>query len=103
LQHNAATVICIENGIDQLHSKLREDKRIHLLEEVNIRYLIRDQLCNLLLDQKNNTKLHRIQIEQMINDIEIITIDVSFISLKLVLGPAIKLIRPKKKIYLYCY
>jgi len=56
LQNNASMVFCIDNGKEQLHSKLREDKRIHLLEEVNIRHLIRDQFCTLLSDLKNNIK-----------------------------------------------
>lgn len=60
LQHGAKRVYCIDVGYGQLAWKLRQDKRVVLLERTNIRYLDRERIPE---------------------DIDIATIDVSFISL----------------------
>ena len=65
LQNGARKVYAIDVGYGQLDWKLRNDKRVVLMERTNARYL--DSLPDL---------------------IDLATIDVSFISLKLILGAA---------------
>ncbi|MCI8622107.1 MAG: TlyA family RNA methyltransferase [Provencibacterium sp.] len=67
LQHGAREVYAVDVGYGQLAWKLREDPRVHNLERVNVRYLTEEQV-----PQK----------------IGFISIDVSFISLTLVLPVA---------------
>ncbi len=67
LQHGAARVIAVDVGYGQFDWKLRQDPRVTLLEKTNIRYL-------------KSTDLNQ--------DIQGAVIDVSFISLKLVV-PAV--------------
>jgi 23S rRNA (cytidine1920-2'-O)/16S rRNA (cytidine1409-2'-O)-methyltransferase len=67
LQHGAARVIAIDTGYGQMDFKLRQDRRVRLLEKANARYLTREGLGEAL---------------------EFIAIDVSFISATLVL-PAV--------------
>jgi 23S rRNA (cytidine1920-2'-O)/16S rRNA (cytidine1409-2'-O)-methyltransferase len=67
LQCGVRRVYAIDVGYGQLAWKLRQDPRVVTLERQNIRYLRR---------------------EQVLEDIQLITVDVSFISLKLVL-PAV--------------
>jgi 23S rRNA (cytidine1920-2'-O)/16S rRNA (cytidine1409-2'-O)-methyltransferase len=73
LQHGAARVYAVDVGYGQLDWKLRNDPRVVVLEKVNIRYL---------------------EIGALSSPIDLATIDVSFISLRLVL-PVIKtLLKP---------
>jgi 23S rRNA (cytidine1920-2'-O)/16S rRNA (cytidine1409-2'-O)-methyltransferase len=73
LQHGAARVYAVDVGYGQLDWKLRNDPRVVVLEKVNIRYL---------------------EIGALSSPIDVATIDVSFISLRLVL-PVIKtLLKP---------
>lgn len=75
LSRGAAHVICVDVGTDQLHPKLRGDNRVELHEKTDIRDFITDQL------------------------IDIIVIDVSFISLREVLPHiASKLANPTTQI-----
>ena len=67
LQNGARKVYAVDVGYGQLAWKLREDPRVVVLERQNVRYLMRDQIPE---------------------PIDIVTIDVSFISLKLVI-PAV--------------
>ena len=67
LQHGASLVYAIDVGTHQLHDRLRKDKRIILKENVNARY---------------------VTFEDIGEKFEIITIDVSFISLRKIL-PAV--------------
>jgi 23S rRNA (cytidine1920-2'-O)/16S rRNA (cytidine1409-2'-O)-methyltransferase len=67
LQHGVRRVYAVDVGYGQLAWKLRQDPRVAVLERQNIRYL---------------------QQEQVPEEIHLITIDVSFISLKLVV-PAV--------------
>lgn len=62
LQRGAAKVYAIDVGRNQLHWKIRNNPRVHLMEAVNVRYL-----------------------EDMPEPIQLAVIDVSFISLELVL------------------
>ncbi len=68
LEHGAKRVYAIDVGYGIISEKLRKDPRVVLLERTNIRYLKRETIPE---------------------DIDIATIDVSFISLKLVL-PKVK-------------
>ena len=72
LQHGAKKVYAVDVGTAQLHYKLRNDPRVVNIENVNFRYFDK----NLLKD-----------------DIDIITIDVSFISLDKILPLAGEIIK----------
>jgi 23S rRNA (cytidine1920-2'-O)/16S rRNA (cytidine1409-2'-O)-methyltransferase len=67
LQRGAARVIAVDTGYGQLDLKIRQDARVRLLEKTNARYLQRDQLGG---------------------EADLIVMDVSFISVTLVL-PAV--------------
>ncbi|HVN25510.1 MAG TPA: TlyA family RNA methyltransferase [Syntrophorhabdales bacterium] len=73
LQQGAARIYAVDVGVHQLHEKVRKDSRVVLLEGVNARYL---------------TPL------QVGEQVDIITVDVSFISLKKILPPLVSLMRP---------
>ncbi len=76
LQNGAKKVYCVDVGKGQLHYKLREDNRVVVMEKTNIRFVTPD----------------------MIEDvIDFISIDVSFISLTLVLPVAINLLNDNKE------
>src|SRR5215831_6766883 len=72
LQHGAAAVIAVDTGYGQIAAKLRSDRRVKLLEKTNARYLTVEQL------QKAGP----------VGNISFIALDVSFISVTLVL-PAV--------------
>ena len=72
LQHDAAEVLAVDTGYGQIHARLRSDPRVKLLEKTNARYLTRDILIH------TGARL----------PIDFIAIDVSFISVTLVL-PAV--------------
>jgi 23S rRNA (cytidine1920-2'-O)/16S rRNA (cytidine1409-2'-O)-methyltransferase len=72
LQHGAAEVIAVDTGYGQIHARLRSDPRVKLLEKTNARYLTHESL---------------LQAEARLS-IDFIAIDVSFISVTLVL-PAV--------------
>jgi 23S rRNA (cytidine1920-2'-O)/16S rRNA (cytidine1409-2'-O)-methyltransferase len=67
LQHGAARVIAVDTGQGQIAFRLRQDSRVRLLEKTNARYLTREQLGE---------------------EVDLIAIDVSFISATLIL-PAV--------------
>jgi 23S rRNA (cytidine1920-2'-O)/16S rRNA (cytidine1409-2'-O)-methyltransferase len=71
LQRGAARVIALDVGHGQLHSKVRDDPRVTVLERVNAR-----------------------SITELAFAPQLITCDVSFISAKLVLPPALALAAP---------
>lgn len=71
LQHGASLVYAIDVGTHQLHDRLRNDKRVILKENVNARY---------------------VTFEDIGEKFEIITIDVSFISLRKILPAALPFI-----------
>lgn len=77
LQHGAKRVYAIDVGYGQLAWKLRTDPRVIPIEKTNIRYMNRD----------------RIQ-----EDIDIATVDVSFISLKLVIPKVLEFLKSKGEI-----
>jgi 23S rRNA (cytidine1920-2'-O)/16S rRNA (cytidine1409-2'-O)-methyltransferase len=80
LQHGALKVIAIDVGYGQLAWKLRQDPRVVLLERTNIRFVTPALLGGLQAD--------------------IITVDVSFISLRLVLPVLIQLLKAKGSLIL---
>ena len=63
LQKGAARVIAVDTGYGQMDFRLRQDSRVHLLEKTNARYLQREKLPEL---------------------VDLIVMDVSFISATLV-------------------
>ena len=77
LQYGAKKVYAVDVGYGQLAWKLRQDPRVVVLERQNIRYLSRDQIPE---------------------PIHIATIDVSFISLKLVIPAVRPFLEPKAKL-----
>ena len=77
LQHGASKVYAIDVGYGQLSLKLRNDTRVCLFERTNIRFIDLD-----LFDPKP----------------DLIAIDVSFISLRLVLPVALQMLKPDGKI-----
>jgi 23S rRNA (cytidine1920-2'-O)/16S rRNA (cytidine1409-2'-O)-methyltransferase len=72
LQHGAAHVTAIDTGFGQIHMKLRNDPRVHLLERTNARLLKPGSLEKLDPDHKET----------------LLVVDVSFISATLVI-PAV--------------
>src|SRR5437762_10717610 len=73
LQHGAAKVYAVDVGYGQLDWKLRNDPRVIVLEKVNARFLSREHIPEL---------------------VDLCVIDVSFISLTLILPSAFDLITP---------
>lgn len=69
LQNGAKKVFAVDVGYGQLAWKLRQDPRVTVIERTNIRH---------------------IQPEIITEPIDLVTIDVSFISLKLVFGPVLQ-------------
>ena len=72
LQHGAGRVFAVDVGYGQLAWKLRQDSRVVVIERTNIRY---------------------IPLQAISKPIDIITIDVSFISLKLVIPAVMKFMK----------
>lgn len=68
LQHGAARVIAVDTGYGQMDFKLRQDTRVRLLEKTNARYVTRETVGE---------------------DVELIVVDVAFISATLVLLPVV--------------
>jgi len=66
LQRGAVKVYAIDVGKGILHWKLRNDKRVHVMEETNARY-----------------------VESLPEQVDLVTVDASFISLKIIL-PVVK-------------
>jgi 23S rRNA (cytidine1920-2'-O)/16S rRNA (cytidine1409-2'-O)-methyltransferase len=73
LQRGAEKVYAVDVGYGQLDWKLRNDPRVIVLEKINARFLTRDQVPEL---------------------VDVCVIDVSFISLTLMLPNAMALLRP---------
>ncbi len=72
LQHGAAHVIAVDTGYGQIAARLRSEERVRLLEKTNARYLTAEQL----------------ESAESQSSISFIAVDVSFISVTLVL-PAV--------------
>src|SRR5580658_9002458 len=74
LQHGAARVIAVDTGYGQMDFKLRQDPRVRLLEKTNARYLTHEVIAE---------------------TVDLIVIDVAFISATLVLPPAVNAAFPQ--------
>jgi 23S rRNA (cytidine1920-2'-O)/16S rRNA (cytidine1409-2'-O)-methyltransferase len=72
LQHGARRVFAVDVGYGQLAWKIRQDPRVAVIERMNIRYMPYDTIGEL---------------------VDLATIDVSFISLKIVVPAVLKFIR----------
>jgi len=79
LQHGAAKVIAVDTGYGQIDMKLRNDPRVTLLEKTNARYLTRDQIGE---------------------TVQLVAMDVSFISATLVLPAVVAAVEPQEVIVL---
>jgi 23S rRNA (cytidine1920-2'-O)/16S rRNA (cytidine1409-2'-O)-methyltransferase len=77
LQHGAKRIYAVDVGYGQLAWKLRKDSRVVVLERTNIRHMPAEVLPQL---------------------IDLITIDVSFISLKIVVPAVLKFLRQDARI-----
>lgn len=75
LQHGAGRVYAIDVGYGVLHWKLRNDARVFLMERTNARYL-----------------------QRLPEPVRLITIDVAFISLALILPRAVEWLQPEGEI-----
>jgi 23S rRNA (cytidine1920-2'-O)/16S rRNA (cytidine1409-2'-O)-methyltransferase len=74
LQRGAARVIAVDTGYGQLSFRLRQDYRVRLLEKTNARYLTREQLSEV---------------------VDLVVMDISFISATLVLPAVMAAAFPK--------
>lgn len=74
LQHGAAEVIAVDTGYGQIAARLRSDPRVKLLEKTNARYLTAEQL----------------RASGAADAVSFIAIDVSFISVTLILPVVLK-------------
>jgi 23S rRNA (cytidine1920-2'-O)/16S rRNA (cytidine1409-2'-O)-methyltransferase len=68
LQRGATSVIAIDTGYGQMDFKLRQDRRVRLLEKANARYVTREIIAE---------------------NVDLIVVDVAFISATLVLPPVV--------------
>lgn len=75
LQHGAAKVVAVDTGYGQIDARLRADSRVRLMEKTNARYL---------------------EPEQVPEDVQLIVMDVSFISATLVLPAVVRAISEQK-------
>ncbi len=77
LQHGARKVYAVDVGYGQLAWKLRQDRRVVVIERTNIRYMKPERMPELA---------------------DLVTIDTSFISLKIVVPSVLKFIKPSGRI-----
>ena len=77
LQNGAKEVYAFDVGYGQLHEKLRQDSRVKILDRTNVRY---------------------VEVGACGEPVDLVTIDVSFISLKLVLEAALNVCREEGNI-----
>ena len=77
IQRGAKKVYAVDVGTNQLHEKLKKNKKILNLEKINARYIVKDLISEL---------------------IELLVCDVSFISLKKVILPNLDLLKNKSTI-----
>ena len=73
LQNGAAKVYAVDVGHGQLAWKLRNDERVICMEKTNFRYMVREVIAE---------------------ELDFASVDVSFISLDKILGPAYNLLKP---------
>lgn len=73
LQNGAVKVYSVDVGHGQLAWKLRNDERVVCMEKTNFRYMVREDISD---------------------DLDFASVDVSFISLDKIFGPAYNLLKP---------
>ena len=78
LQNGAVKVIAVDTGYGQIDAKLRADPRVRLLEKTNARYLTAEQLWTGASERQ---------------PIDLIVMDVSFISATLVLPAVVECVQ----------
>ena len=78
LQHGAAKVMAVDTGYGQIAARLRSDARVKLLERTNARYLTAQQLQDMDINRS----------------ISFIAVDVSFISVTLILPAVLQAASP---------
>lgn len=87
LRMGAKKVYCVDVGYGQLDWKLRNDPRVVVLERTNVRYLDR-------IIREEKFRFRSKEYEDIINhNIDMATIDVSFISLKLVIPVVLEFLK----------
>lgn len=79
LQRNARSVTVVDVGTMQLHPSLRDDPRVVVMENTNARYL---------------------NVEQFENLFDVLVIDVSFISIRLLIENLIELVKVQGKLFI---
>lgn len=79
LQRNARSVTAVDVGTMQLHPSLRDDPRVVVMENTNARYL---------------------NVEQFENLFDVLVIDVSFISIRLLIDNLIELVKVQGKLFI---
>lgn len=77
IQHGAKKVYSVDVGYGQLAWKLRTDPRVVPIEKTNIRYMPK---------------------EKILEEVDIVTVDVSFISLRLVIPKILEFLKPDGEI-----
>jgi 23S rRNA (cytidine1920-2'-O)/16S rRNA (cytidine1409-2'-O)-methyltransferase len=82
LQHGAVEVFAIDTGYGQIHARLRQDPRVHLIEKTNARFLTAEIL------RQAGARDH----------LSFMAMDVSFISATLVLPAVIKAIQEHNRV-----
>jgi 23S rRNA (cytidine1920-2'-O)/16S rRNA (cytidine1409-2'-O)-methyltransferase len=92
LKLGAKKVYCIDVGYGQLAWALRTDPRVVVMERTNIRYL-----ADIVESQKSKVKSQEFD-ELSKNNIDMVTVDVSFISLTKVIPSVIGFIREEGEI-----
>src|SRR5208283_3597772 len=78
LQNGAAQVIAVDTGYGQIDLRLRGDARVRLLEKTNARYLTVDQVWADAAERR---------------PVSLVAMDVSFISVRLVLPAVVRCVR----------
>ncbi len=92
LKRGAKKVYCVDVGYGQLAWSLRKDPRVIVLERTNIRYLDSEI-------EKQESRFSGIEFNDLLKgNIDMATIDVSFISLRKVIPPAIKFLKEKGEV-----
>lgn len=96
LKMGAKKVYCIDVGYGQLAWSLRRDHRVILLERTNIRYLTEIIKSH---PPQAESKVKSLELEDLVkSNIDMATIDVSFISLKMVIPQVLKFLREEGEV-----
>lgn len=100
LKNGAAAVIAVDCGRGQLDWKLRQDQRVVCLEKTNARYLTPADLAEKVTAAQKKTlaKPPAALPPDWAERLDLAVIDVSFISLALILPPVVGLLSPRGRI-----